>query len=115
MRHVQAVQPYHLETNPMRFSVSQLAGYLRLAANAHHESEQSIGHTDADWPEWYAQWIERESRRPYHYHHEHIGGDLFADGVQYNVGDWVPLPSTGNLGYGEAPSGYGFDDGGFNG
>jgi len=36
---------------------SQLAEILRAAANAHHIYEQSLGHSDSDWPTWYARYI----------------------------------------------------------
>jgi hypothetical protein len=38
-------------------SPSQLADMLRAAANAHDVHEQSLGHSDSDWPTWYARYI----------------------------------------------------------
>jgi len=34
-----------------------LARLLREAETAHAEYERSIGHADADWPEWYARYL----------------------------------------------------------
>jgi catechol 2,3-dioxygenase-like lactoylglutathione lyase family enzyme len=41
-------------------SASELARALRRAEAAHGEHEQRIGHADADWPDWYAQYIAAE-------------------------------------------------------
>jgi hypothetical protein len=38
-------------------SVSDLAAALRRAAAAHGRHEKEIGHADADWPDWYAQYM----------------------------------------------------------
>jgi hypothetical protein len=35
----------------------RLAVLLREAERAHGEYEKSLGHPDADWPEWYAAFI----------------------------------------------------------
>ena len=35
----------------------RLAQLLREAEAAHAEFERSLGHADADWPSWYAQYI----------------------------------------------------------
>jgi catechol 2,3-dioxygenase-like lactoylglutathione lyase family enzyme len=42
-------------------SVAGLAAALRRAAAAHGEHEKEIGHADADWPDWYAQYMVNES------------------------------------------------------
>lgn len=42
-------------------SVEALADALRRAEAAHGEYEQEIGHADADWPTWYAQYMADES------------------------------------------------------
>ena len=39
---------------------SELASALRRAAAAHGEHEKRIGKPDADWPDWYAEYIVRE-------------------------------------------------------
>ena len=44
-------------------SVSGLADALRRAAAAHGKHEEEIGHADADWPDWYAQYMADESVR----------------------------------------------------
>ena len=41
-------------------SSSELASALRRAAAAHGEHEKRIGRQDADWPDWYAEYIVRE-------------------------------------------------------
>ena len=41
-------------------SASDLAGALQRAAAAHGEHEKLIGHHDADWPDWHAEYIVRE-------------------------------------------------------
>ncbi|NNC10303.1 glyoxalase [Planctomonas sp. JC2975] len=38
----------------------ELAVALRRAAAAHGEHEARIGHEDADWPDWYAEYMVRE-------------------------------------------------------
>jgi hypothetical protein len=42
-------------------SVDDLAGALRRASAAHGEHEKRIGKADADWPDWYALYMVRES------------------------------------------------------
>ena len=44
-------------------SVAGLADALRRAAAAHGKHEEEIGHADADWPDWYAQYMADESTR----------------------------------------------------
>jgi catechol 2,3-dioxygenase-like lactoylglutathione lyase family enzyme len=41
-------------------SSAELATALRRAAAAHGEHEKRIGQHDADWPDWYAEYIVRE-------------------------------------------------------
>lgn len=41
-------------------SSTELASALRRAAAAHGEHEKRIGKQDADWPDWYAEYIVRE-------------------------------------------------------
>lgn len=36
---------------------ADLATALREAAAAHHEFEKTLGHPDADWASWYADYI----------------------------------------------------------
>jgi catechol 2,3-dioxygenase-like lactoylglutathione lyase family enzyme len=42
-------------------SVADLAAAMRRAADAHSRHEKEIGHSDPDWPEWYAQYMADES------------------------------------------------------
>ena len=41
-------------------SASDLASALRRAAAAHGEHEKRIGEADANWPDWYADYMVRE-------------------------------------------------------
>ena len=41
-------------------SAADLAQALRRAAAAHGRHEEEIGHADADWPTWYAQYMVHE-------------------------------------------------------
>ena len=41
-------------------AASELAAALRRAAAAHGEHEKRLGRSDADWPDWYAEYIVRE-------------------------------------------------------
>jgi hypothetical protein len=41
-------------------SAADLAEALRRAAAAHGRHEEQIGHSDEDWPEWYAQYRVQE-------------------------------------------------------
>jgi hypothetical protein len=46
-------------------SVPDLAAALRRAADAHGRHEAEIGHPDADWPDWYAQYmVDEQSKLP---------------------------------------------------
>lgn len=44
-------------------SVSALADAMRRAAEAHSRHEKEIGHSDPDWPDWYAQFMADEAAR----------------------------------------------------
>jgi catechol 2,3-dioxygenase-like lactoylglutathione lyase family enzyme len=44
-------------------SVSALADAMRRAAEAHSKHEKEIGHSDPDWPDWYAQYMADEAAR----------------------------------------------------
>jgi hypothetical protein len=41
-------------------SATDLAAALRRAEGAHARHEQETGHPDADWPDWYAQFMTDE-------------------------------------------------------
>jgi catechol 2,3-dioxygenase-like lactoylglutathione lyase family enzyme len=41
-------------------SAGDLASALRRAAAAHGQHEKRIGHADANWPDWYAEYMVRE-------------------------------------------------------
>jgi hypothetical protein len=41
-------------------STGDLANALRRAADAHGEHEKRTGKADANWPDWYADWLARE-------------------------------------------------------
>jgi catechol 2,3-dioxygenase-like lactoylglutathione lyase family enzyme len=41
-------------------STTELASALRRAEAAHGEHEKRLGHRDAEWPEWYAEYMVRE-------------------------------------------------------
>lgn len=38
-------------------TVDPLAALLREAESAHGEFEKTLGHSDAQWPNWYADYI----------------------------------------------------------
>jgi hypothetical protein len=42
-------------------SAPELAEALRRAAAAHGEHEKRIGEEDANWPDWYAEYMVREA------------------------------------------------------
>lgn len=42
-------------------TVAELAAAMRRAAEAHGRHEKEIGHSDPDWPEWYAQFMTDEA------------------------------------------------------
>jgi len=41
-------------------SAQELKEALIRASEAHGEHEEEIGHADADWPTWYAMYMEQE-------------------------------------------------------
>jgi hypothetical protein len=45
-------------------SSTELAAALRRAAAAHGEHEKRTGHQDADWPDWYAEYVTSSESRP---------------------------------------------------
>jgi hypothetical protein len=45
-------------------SAVDLASALRRASDAHGRHEKEIGHPDANWPDWYAQYMVNEQSRP---------------------------------------------------
>jgi hypothetical protein len=50
-------------TDPLVFtSAADLALALRRAAEAHGRHEQSLGHYDEGWPDWYADFMMRQPR-----------------------------------------------------
>jgi catechol 2,3-dioxygenase-like lactoylglutathione lyase family enzyme len=53
--------PGRVDADGMTFTSStELAAALRRAAAAHGEHEKRTGRHDADWPDWYAEYIVRE-------------------------------------------------------
>jgi len=53
--------PGRMEPGPTSFaSASDLASALRRAAMAHGNHEKRIGQADANWPDWYAEYMVRE-------------------------------------------------------
>jgi len=53
--------PGRLEADGTIFSSStELATALRRAAAAHGEHEKRSGQHDANWPDWYAEYVVRE-------------------------------------------------------
>jgi catechol 2,3-dioxygenase-like lactoylglutathione lyase family enzyme len=52
--------PGRVEGKTAFASPSDLAAALRRAAAAHDKHEKLIGGRDEDWPDWYAEYIERE-------------------------------------------------------
>jgi len=58
---VTARLPGRVDTDATTFTTStELATALRRAAAAHGEHEKRIGKHDANWPDWYAEYIVRE-------------------------------------------------------
>jgi hypothetical protein len=58
---VTARLPGRVDANDTTFTSStELAGALRRAEAAHGEHEKRTGQRDADWPNWYAEYIVRE-------------------------------------------------------
>jgi hypothetical protein len=52
--------PGRVEADTSFASSSELASSLRRAAAAHREHEKRTGEHDANWPDWYADYIVRE-------------------------------------------------------
>ena len=53
--------PGRIDGDDTTFSSSRdLASALERAANAHGEHEKRIGHHDANWPAWYAEYLVKE-------------------------------------------------------
>ncbi len=52
--------PGRVDVDTTFVSSSELASALRRAAAAHGEHEKRVGQHDANWPEWYADYIVRE-------------------------------------------------------
>jgi catechol 2,3-dioxygenase-like lactoylglutathione lyase family enzyme len=57
---VTARLPGRVDADTTFSSQAELAAALRRAAAAHGEHEKQIGQHDADWPDWYADYIVRE-------------------------------------------------------
>jgi catechol 2,3-dioxygenase-like lactoylglutathione lyase family enzyme len=61
LQEVTARLPGRVEADDTTFtSPAELAGALRRAEAAHGEHEKRTGQRDADWPDWYAEYIVRE-------------------------------------------------------
>ena len=61
LQEVTARLPGRIDGSTTSFtSVGDLASALRRTAAAHGEHEKRIGHEDADWPDWYAEFMARE-------------------------------------------------------
>jgi catechol 2,3-dioxygenase-like lactoylglutathione lyase family enzyme len=61
LQEVTARLPGRVDADAARFiSATELAAALRRAADAHGEHEKRTGQHDADWPDWYAEYIVRE-------------------------------------------------------
>jgi catechol 2,3-dioxygenase-like lactoylglutathione lyase family enzyme len=60
LQEVTARLPGRMETNTTFASAAELATTLRRAAAAHGEHEKRAGGHDANWPDWYAEYIVRE-------------------------------------------------------
>jgi catechol 2,3-dioxygenase-like lactoylglutathione lyase family enzyme len=61
MQEVTQRLPGRVDAKPTTFtSSSELAAALRRAAAAHGEHEKRTGGQDANWPDWYAEYIVRE-------------------------------------------------------
>ena len=61
LQEVTARLPGRVDADDTIFTSStELAGALRRAAAAHGEHEKRTGQHDADWPDWYAEYIVRE-------------------------------------------------------
>ena len=60
LQEITARLPGRVDEDTTFTSSSELAAALRRAAAAHGEHEKRIGKQDADWPDWYAEYIVRE-------------------------------------------------------
>jgi len=61
LQEITARLPGRVDADDTTFTSStELASALRRAAAAHGEHEKRIGKQDADWPDWYADYIVRE-------------------------------------------------------
>ena len=61
LQEVTARLPGRVDAHDTTFtSPTELAGALRRAEAAHGEHEKRTGQRDADWPDWYAEYIVRE-------------------------------------------------------
>jgi len=61
LQEVTARLPGRVDADETKFAAStELANALRRAAVAHGEHEKKIGQHDADWADWYAEYIVRE-------------------------------------------------------
>ena len=61
LQEVTARLPGRVDAHDTTFtSPTELAGALRRAEEAHGEHEKRTGQRDADWPDWYAEYIVRE-------------------------------------------------------
>jgi hypothetical protein len=61
LQEITARLPGRVDTQGTTFtSPTELASALRRAAAAHGEHEKRIGKPDANWPDWYAEYIVRE-------------------------------------------------------
>jgi catechol 2,3-dioxygenase-like lactoylglutathione lyase family enzyme len=61
LQEITARMPGRVDADVTTFTAStELAAALRRAAAAHGEHEKRTGQHDADWPDWYAEYIVRE-------------------------------------------------------
>ena len=60
--------PGRVEGNTTFISAAELAATLRRDADAYGEHENRAGRHDANWPDWYAEYIVRKQAN--HCHHE---------------------------------------------
>jgi catechol 2,3-dioxygenase-like lactoylglutathione lyase family enzyme len=60
LQEITARLPGRVDGDTTFTSSSELASALRRASAAHGEHEKRIGKQDADWPDWYAEYIVRE-------------------------------------------------------
>ena len=61
LQEITARYPGRVEADKMSFSsVADLAAALRRAATAHGEHEKRTGQRDANWPDWYAEYMVAE-------------------------------------------------------